>query len=552
MVQHIRLTNLGELALENILGIDRKYAENAERKKQKMARLWGDNGEIEAFEKIFGWDETYDPSTIVFKEGNSYYKQTRVEKERLPDEVCKHFKKFRKYGMVVERETSKPYGKIARMQKRASKTNPIKDVDSATVELTGLCNLRCMHCYRGGSRGDEPGMPIEEIKKALRPLLMAGISHIMITGGEPTLRRKELIELVKSLSENMVSVGATMEERMIHEYGKPNPTVEDVLMTPNYRRMRRELMEQLLLPRERLIAGDWNICNENTPEDVENLLRGNAKNTLEYQKEGSYSNSKTDKISIMSNGSFDKPRELVRTLDSYGATMQCSIDSFNGHKLNRNRGMQGLFGRLKDLTKIAKKERFDLHFFGHEIGGTKTRRERENEQFFNRSTPTKTFPGFLIIGNSAKNKLPKIEGFRGYATFGSLTPEGDEKVSWCDGFTEPGTIVIRPTGVVGNCNLGYAIPEQFGNLRIQTMAQILNNIQNTRIYKMFKDGRVERYQHEIDTSLFPGKFSRACEPMIVTLAYGITKERLMEQGMKENEARKRANLDVARKYGYQK
>src|SRR3989339_185113 len=158
----------------------------------------------------------------------------------------------------------------------------------------------------------------------------------------------------------------------------------------------------------------------------------------------------------------------------------------------------------------------------------------------------------INIGSAAKANFPSRHNRETPSTFGELSHLKSDKDGWCDGFTEPGTIIIRPTGVVGNCLQSYATPEQFGSLRVQTMAQIVNNIQNTRVYKMFKDGRIERYQHEIDISLFPEKFSRSCEPVIITLAYGVTKERLMEQGMKEEEAQKTANEDVARKYGYQK
>tara|TARA_Y100000310_G_C20591708_1_gene768423 strand:+ start:711 stop:1178 length:468 start_codon:yes stop_codon:yes gene_type:complete len=150
------------------------------------------------------------------------------------------------------------------------------------------------------------------------------------------------------------------------------------------------------------------------------------------------------------------------------------------------------------------------------------------------------------LANAVRGGFDKIDTRSEHNYIGALSPL--HRSGWCEDFTRPEILHIRPTGNVGNCMYAYAIPEEFGNLGEHSMAAIVNGIQNTRVSQMFRDGSIERYQHELDKSLLFPKRLGACEQIVLRLAYGVIKERLEEQGVEDPE--QRASLEVARMYGF--
>ena len=63
---------------------------------------------------------------------------------------------------------------------------------SGSLEVTERCNLRCQHCYipakqRAGSRRRELKLP--EIERILAEIAESGCLWLLLTGGEPFLRR---------------------------------------------------------------------------------------------------------------------------------------------------------------------------------------------------------------------------------------------------------------------------------------------------------------------------------------------------------------------------
>ena len=64
------------------------------------------------------------------------------------------------------------------------------------LEITGKCQLECVHCYAGSSpRGTHGEMVFDDWKRVISEAADAGVQHVQFIGGEPTLH-PHLDELV--------------------------------------------------------------------------------------------------------------------------------------------------------------------------------------------------------------------------------------------------------------------------------------------------------------------------------------------------------------------
>ena len=71
-----------------------------------------------------------------------------------------------------------------------------------TLEVTGRCNLRCVHCYIPGKEkvpGEE--LSFAQLKSIFSQLAESGTLYLGLTGGEPFLRNDilDIAEFAKSL-----------------------------------------------------------------------------------------------------------------------------------------------------------------------------------------------------------------------------------------------------------------------------------------------------------------------------------------------------------------
>ncbi len=64
---------------------------------------------------------------------------------------------------------------------------------SGVLELTGRCNLRCVHCYLGSQDEQRTKMaaemPTERVLEVIDEICDAGCLYLVITGGDPMIRR---------------------------------------------------------------------------------------------------------------------------------------------------------------------------------------------------------------------------------------------------------------------------------------------------------------------------------------------------------------------------
>ena len=70
------------------------------------------------------------------------------------------------------------------------------------IELTHACNQHCKHCYlNGGTHHAVAEMSMEQVKKILREFKAQGGKSVIITGGEPMMRKDiwEILDFVEEL-----------------------------------------------------------------------------------------------------------------------------------------------------------------------------------------------------------------------------------------------------------------------------------------------------------------------------------------------------------------
>jgi hypothetical protein len=544
--QVVKLTNLGSLTLKNLLRSDDRYKDNVELKRRKLNGFWESLGGMEVFRELFSRYATYRIGSVITAESSSYSIQDEESSQRVDDSTMRVLDRYKQEKLIELVALGDSFGEIITKIEEERKKDPTRRLNRVILELTGLCNLKCVHCYRGGSRKDEYGLSVETITDALEPLLNAGVHKLMITGGEPTLRRDDLLQIIDFASQYLVLHGITKEERLEMKYGSPNPTIKQVMGAERSQRYRAQLVGQLEIDLGDFpIMGNWTIHSGCTEADVEREVRLRAEQELEF-----VSNQQTsgglDQINVLSNGSFRGTRDLVKILQQYGVSLQTSLDSFNGHNVNTNRGMIGLFGRLKRLAQIAVEEGLHLSVAAHDITPAETRRELETERYFAERSALWGDVDMIQLGSAVENGFPNRSDAQNY--IGSLNPRHQAGEGWCPGWTAPEDLHIKPTGVVGNCLYVYALPEEFGNLHRGSMIDIFNGIQDTEIYRMFTDGRIEEYQHELDSSIFNAQTATSCEAIVLTLTYGVIKERLEAEGVRN--PKDLANRELAKIYKY--
>jgi radical SAM protein with 4Fe4S-binding SPASM domain len=75
-------------------------------------------------------------------------------------------------------------------------------LESVSLVLTHKCNMACVYCYKENNRLE---MSSKSVCKILQDILSMGITHVSLTGGEPTLHPR-FWDIVNELSHNAIAV----------------------------------------------------------------------------------------------------------------------------------------------------------------------------------------------------------------------------------------------------------------------------------------------------------------------------------------------------------
>lgn len=86
---------------------------------------------------------------------------------------------------------------------------------SVGIELTNLCNLKCIHCYANSKPISKEELSKETVKSLIKEISEMGALLVNFSGGEPFMR-KDLIELIKYARDSGLDVSVNTNGTLLN------------------------------------------------------------------------------------------------------------------------------------------------------------------------------------------------------------------------------------------------------------------------------------------------------------------------------------------------
>lgn len=79
-----------------------------------------------------------------------------------------------------------------------------REIDFAWIELTNICNLKCIHCYNEQDNIPKRTLTLQELRLVVDELLSIGVKKVQLIGGEPFVIQKDvLFDMIDYVAKNM-------------------------------------------------------------------------------------------------------------------------------------------------------------------------------------------------------------------------------------------------------------------------------------------------------------------------------------------------------------
>lgn len=100
------------------------------------------------------------------------------------------------------------------------------------LHVTNACNLRCITCFKGAGRSYRREMPLGMLQRVMREVKDLGAGYIVISGGEPFIRR-DILDILALTNEVELKVllitnGTFIDERIAKRLGEIRPRIVQV------------------------------------------------------------------------------------------------------------------------------------------------------------------------------------------------------------------------------------------------------------------------------------------------------------------------------------
>ena len=136
--------------------------------------------------------------------------------------------------------------------------------------------------------------------------------------------------------------------------------------------------------------------------------------------------------------------------------------------------------------------------------------------------PTNTLTNLIDIGSQAAQPAHD-QGFYLW--------QPTEQQLYCRGFYRPSpSLTIKANGELATCRITNA-GEGYGNIHTQDLIWILNHLQDSLIYRLHAERRLDEYRQYVDTDIFGAHFAHMCSlrAILTRLAYWIETESICPQ-----------------------
>lgn len=141
-----------------------------------------------AREVLLSCNGTTDIGGLVDMFEKKYTGSTRNEIQQGVDMTVDQLVEF---GLIELRDKPGPSRNVAVKKCTLS-------LDLVYLEVTRACNLRCIHCYNEAGLKREKEMKTDEILGIIKALSEIGVIDVVITGGEPFMR-KDIFEIIRAI-----------------------------------------------------------------------------------------------------------------------------------------------------------------------------------------------------------------------------------------------------------------------------------------------------------------------------------------------------------------
>lgn len=122
------------------------------------------------------------------------------------------------------------------MSKKTEKDNKKLRFSRLHFEVTGICNLRCRHCYNVNYLGQPRELSTLEVKQILDKAKKIGCKTFAFSGGEP-LCRKDIIELIKYADDPVIILTNSymLTDKLLSQISEIDKTIEFRVSWDGYR-----------------------------------------------------------------------------------------------------------------------------------------------------------------------------------------------------------------------------------------------------------------------------------------------------------------------------
>ncbi len=155
-----------------------------------------------------------------------------------------------------------------------------REIDFAWIELTNICNLKCIHCYNEQDKIEKRSLTLSEVKVVVDELCSIGVRNVQLIGGEPFVIKKDnLFDMIDYVATHMESFevfinGTMTSENDLRELKEKYPSIHIATSLHSYIEDEHEKVTNVKGSYKKTINTLNSLCRLNIPHRFVGTLIG--------------------------------------------------------------------------------------------------------------------------------------------------------------------------------------------------------------------------------------------------------------------------------------